>query len=238
MREVMEYRKRWLWPVLIFFMALQMAGCGDSESDQRKAFTDFVQNVQLQPDGKLPALTEEQKKNFGPFVNDYAILTTFSQQFTQSVTDSLTPMLAQVSQIRVPRDYLSQRDALRQSIGAINMLGQHVQAAKAQADNARRALKQPQELQVGYDRLYQRVVTQPTNTLLPIIPNAIAFAQNLIQVGDYLQAQGDQVIFNGDSVQFYTPQQVAQYNGMVLGLPAQQQNLLNALKSLGGAVTP
>ncbi|WP_247595515.1 DUF3053 domain-containing protein [Brenneria roseae] len=238
MRGVMEYRTRWLWSVFVFFMALQMAGCGDSEADQRKAFTAFVQNVQLQQDGKLPELTEEQKKNFGPFVNDYAILTTFSQQFHQAVAGSLTPMMAQVSRIRVPEDFLSQRDALRQSIGAINMLGQHIQTAKAQADNARRALKQPEELQVGYDRLYNRVVTQPTNILLPLIPSAISFAQSLIQVGDYLQAQGDQVVYNGALVQFHTPQQVAQYNGMISGLSAQQQNLLSALTSLGVAAAP
>ncbi|MBJ7223364.1 DUF3053 domain-containing protein [Brenneria sp. L3-3C-1] len=234
----MGYRSRWLLPILMFFMGLQLVACGDSEADQRKAFTDFLQNVQQQQDGKLPALTEEQKKTFGPFVNDYAILTTFSQQVNQAVAGSLTPMLEQVSHIRVPQDYLSQRDNLRQSIGALNLLGQQVQAAKAQADNAHRALKQPEELQVAYERLYARVVTQPTNVLLPVIPSAIAFAQSLIQVGDYLQAQGDQVVFNGASVQFPTPQQVAQYNGMVSELPAQQQNLLNALKALGVTATP
>ncbi|QCR10401.1 DUF3053 domain-containing protein [Brenneria rubrifaciens] len=234
----MEYRTRWWWSVFIFFIALQIAGCGDSDADQRKAFTDFVHSLQQQQDRKLPELTEEQKEKFGPFVNDYTILTTFSQQFNQAVAGSLIPMMSEVSRIRVPRDYLSQRDALRQSIGAMQMLGQHIQTAKAQADDARRALKQPEELQVGYDRLYNRVVTQPVNIVLPLIPSAISFAQGLIQMGDYLQAQGDQVVFNGNLVQFYTPQQVAQYNGMVSALPAQHRNLLNGLKALGVAATP
>ncbi|RLM23470.1 hypothetical protein BIY29_10675 [Brenneria alni] len=233
----MGYRSRWLLPVLMFFMALQLVACGDSETDQRKAFTDFLQRVQLQQDGNLPALTEEQKKNFGPFINDYAILTTFSQQINRAVEGSLTPMLEQISQIREPKDYLSQRENLRQSIGAMNLLGQQIQAAKAQADNAHRKLKQPEELQVAYERLYARVVTQPTNVLLPVIPNAISFVQSLIQVGDYLQAQGDQVVFNGATVQFYTPQQVTQYNGMMAELPAQQQNLMNALKALNGSAS-
>ncbi|EHD19561.1 MULTISPECIES: DUF3053 domain-containing protein [Brenneria] len=238
MKGLMEYRSRWLLPALMFFMALQLAGCGDSEAEQRRAFTDFLQSVQLQQDGKLPALTEEQKKSFGPFINDYAVLTTFSQQVNQAVAGSLKPLLEQVSRIRIPRDYLSQRDNLRQSIGAMNLLGQQVQAAKAQADNARRALKQPEELQVVYERLYARTVTQPTNALLPLVPSAIAFAQSLIQVGDYLEAQGDRVVFAEATVQFHTPEQVAQYNGMVANLPIQQRNLMTALKGVNGVLHP
>ncbi|MDX5629292.1 MULTISPECIES: DUF3053 domain-containing protein [unclassified Brenneria] len=229
MKGLMESHSRWLLPVLMFFMALQLAACGDSEADQRKAFVGFLQNIHLPQDGKLPVLTEEQKTQFGPFVNDYAILTTFSQQFDQAVAGSLTPMLDQVSRIRVPQDYLLQRDNLRQSAAAVNLLGQQIQTAKSQADNALRQLKQPEELQVIYHRLYAQVVTQPTNVLLPIIPGAISFVQSLIQVGDYLEAQGDQAIFNGDSVQFRTPQQVAQYNGMVAALAVQQQSLMSAL---------
>ncbi len=238
MRRLMMYRSRWLLPVLVILAALQLAACGDSEAEQRKAFIAFLQSAQSQQDGTLPTLTEEQKKTFGHFANDYAILTTFSQQFNQAVSGSLTPMLGQISRIRVPKDYLTQRDGLRQSIGAMNLLSQHVQAAKVQADNAHRTLKQPEEVQIPYERLYARTVIQPTNVLLPAIPNAIAFTQSLTQIGDFLHAQGDQAVFNGASVQFRTPQQVAQYNGMVVALPMQQQNLMNALRGVSGVNYP
>lgn len=231
MKGLMASRSRWLLPVLMFFMALQLAACGDSEADQRKAFVGFLQNIHLQQDGKLPVLTEEQKNKFGPYVNDYAILTTFSQQIDRAVAGSLTPMLDQVGRIRVPRDYLSQRDNLRQSAAAVNQLEQQIRTARSQADSALRQLKQPQELQVIYHRLYAQVVTQPANVLLSAIPGAISFVQSLIQVGDYLEAQGDRAIFNGDAVQFRTPQQVAQYNSMVTPLAAQQQGLMNTLNS-------
>ncbi|GKW21376.1 hypothetical protein PEC302107_31050 [Pectobacterium araliae] len=238
MRRLMTYRSRWLLPVLVILAALQLAACGDSEADQRKAFVAFLQSVQSQQDGKLPTLTEEQKKNFGNFANDYAILTTFSQQFHQAVSGSLTPMLGQVSRIRVPKDYLTQRDALRQSVGTMSLLAQHIQAAKAQADNAHRALKQPEEVQIPYERLYASTVIQPSNVLLPVIPSATSFAQSLIQVGDFLQAQGDQAVFNGASVQFRTVQQAAQYNSMVAALPVQQQNVMNALRGVNGVNYP
>ncbi|MEH0875282.1 DUF3053 domain-containing protein [Pectobacterium cacticida] len=237
MRKLMAFRSRWLLPVLVIVAAMQLAACGDNEAEQRKAFIAFLQNVPSQQ-GVLPALTEEQKKSFGNFSNDYNILTTFSQQFNQAVSGSLTPLLEQISRIRIPQDYLTQRDALQQSIGTMNLLSQHVQAAKAQADSAYRQLKQPEEVKIPYARLYARTVTQPTNALLPAIPNAIAFTQRLIQVGDFLQAQGDQAIFNGASVQFRTSQQVAHYNGIVAALPVQQQNLMNALSGIEGVNLP
>lgn len=37
---------------------------------------------------------------------------------------SLKPLLEHVSQIRVPQDYLTQRDGVRSAVGAINLLGQ------------------------------------------------------------------------------------------------------------------
>ncbi|KAA8997354.1 DUF3053 domain-containing protein [Affinibrenneria salicis] len=231
MRVFTRYRSRWLTPILVLLAVLQLAACGDKEGDQRKAFIEFLQSSPVQSGGPLPALSTDQKQRFGPYVNDYAILTTFSQHLQQSVASSLNPLLEQVKQIRLPQDYVTQRDNLRQLNGSLNLLSQQIQSSKMQADTARQALKQPEDLQVVYQRLYTRVVTQPTEALLPAIPQATAFAQNLVQVGDYLQAQGDQVVFNGASVQFRTQQQVNQYNGLVSGLAAQQQSLANALRN-------
>lgn len=238
MTALREYRPRWLMPVLALLMALQLVACGDTESEQRKAFITYLQGVQIAPGGALPALNEEQRKRFGPYVNDYAILTTFSQQMNQAVSGSLKPLLAQVALIRVPQDYLAQRDNLRRTLGALNLLGQQVQSARTQADGARQALRQPEELQVIYQRVYTQAVIQPANGLLPLIPEAVSFAERLVQLGDYLQAQGDQVIFNGAAIQFPTPQQVAGYNDMVAALAAQQQGLMNRLQAQPQLLTP
>lgn len=153
MTITMGWRARWLLPVLALGMVFQLAACGDSEADQRKAFMTVLQSVPSQSGSVPPALSDDQKKRLGPFANDYAILTTFSQQLQQSMAVSLKPLLEHVSQIRVPQDYLTQRDGVRSAVGAINLLGQQVQAAKTQADSAHRNLSQPQEVQVLYERL-------------------------------------------------------------------------------------
>lgn len=125
---------------------------------------------------------------------------------------------------------MSKRDTLQQSVGALNLLGQQIQSAKSQADTARTALKQPDDLKAVYNQAYDKIVTGPANALMPVIPTTASFVQDLVQVGDFLRAQGNQVAFNNNGVQFRTSQQATQYNTMMSNLVAKQQDLLNAQK--------
>jgi chromosome condensin MukBEF ATPase and DNA-binding subunit MukB len=227
---------RWLAPVLALLVVMQLTACGDKEPEQRKAFIEYLQNTVMRSGVKIPTLSEDQKQKFGNYAGDYAILVSFSQQLSKSVDSSLTPALDQVNQIRTAQDYMSKRDMLQQSIGALNLLGQQIQSAKSQADTARAALKQPDDLKVVYNQAYDKIVTAPANALMPTIPTMASFIQDLVQVGDFLQAQGTQVSFNNGGVQFRTPQQVTQYNTMMSSLVTKQQDLLNAQKTVLGVM--
>ncbi len=65
---------RWFAPLAALLMVVSLSGCFDKEGDQRKAFIDFLQNTVMRSGERLPTLTADQKKQFGPFVSDYAIL--------------------------------------------------------------------------------------------------------------------------------------------------------------------
>lgn len=221
---------RWLAPVLALLVVMQLTACGDKEPEQRKAFIDYIQNTVMRSGAKIPTLSEDQKQKFGNYAGDYAILVGFSQQLSKSLDASLTPALDQINQIRTAQDYMSKRDTLQQSVGALNLLGQQIQSAKSQADTARTALKQPDDLKAVYNQAYDKIVTGPTNALMPVIPTTASFVQDLVQVGDFLRAQGNQVAFNNNGVQFRTSQQATQYNTMMSNLVAKQQDLLNAQK--------
>lgn len=221
---------RWLAPVLALLVVMQLTACGDKEPEQRKAFIDYIQNTVMRSGAKIPTLSEDQKQKFGNYAGDYAILVGFSQQLSKSLDASLTPALDQINQIRTAQDYMSKRDTLQQSVGALNLLGQQIQSAKSQADTARTALKQPDDLKVVYNQAYDKIVTGPANALMPVIPTTASFVQDLVQVGDFLRAQGNQVAFNNNGVQFRTSQQATQYNTMMSNLVAKQQDLLNAQK--------
>lgn len=221
---------RWLAPVLALLVVMQLTACGDKEPEQRKAFIDYIQNTVMRSGAKIPTLSEDQKQKFGNYAGDYAILVGFSQQLSKSLDASLTPALDQINQIRTAQDYMSKRDTLQQSVGALNLLGQQIQSAKLQADTARTALKQPDDLKAVYNQAYDKIVTGPANALMPVIPTTASFVQDLVQVGDFLRAQGNQVAFNNNGVQFRTSQQATQYNTMMSNLVAKQQDLLNAQK--------
>lgn len=189
---------RWFAAMAALLMVVSLSGCFDKEGDQRKAFIDFLQNTAMRSGERLPTLTADQKKQFGPFVSDYAVIYGYSQQVSQAMDAGLRPVVDSVNAIRVPQDYMTQREPLRQANGALGVLSQQLQNAKMQADAAHGALQ-------------------------PLIPAAQIFTQQLVQVGDFVAQQGTQVSFVANGIQFPTSQQASQYNALIGPLAAQHQ---------------
>lgn len=214
---------------------LQLTGCGDKEGDQRKAFNDFLQNTVMRSGEHLPALSENQKQTFGNYASDYAILYGFSQQVSQATEQGMRPVVDELAAIRVPQDYLTRRDTLRQVSGNLSVLTQQIQSAKMQADSSKATLKQPDDLKKSYDAAYAKVVTQPAGTLIPLLPKLQALSQSAVQTGDYLQSQGTRVTFNDGGVQFPTQDQATRYNALMSELSANAQALTQAQNAVQGS---
>ena len=102
---------RWFAAMAALLMVVSLSGCFDKEGDQRKAFIDFLQNTAMRSGERLPTLTADQKKQFGPFVSDYAVIYGYSQQVSQAMDAGLRPVVDSVNAIRVPQDYMTQRAA-------------------------------------------------------------------------------------------------------------------------------
>ena len=214
---------RWFAPLAALLMVVSLSGCFDKEGDQRKAFIDFLQNTVMRSGERLPTLTADQKKQFGPFVSDYAIIYGYSQQVNQAMDAGIRPVVDSVNAIRVPQDYMAQSNPLRQANGSLGVLSQQLQNAKMQADSSKASLKQADDLKPVYDKAYEKVVTNPANALQPLIPAAQTFTQQLVQVGDFIGQQGTQVSFVANGIQFPTSQQASQYNQLIGPLAAQHQ---------------
>jgi len=217
-------------------MVLQLTACGDKEGDQRKAFSDFLQNTVMRSGEHLPSLSENQKQSFGNYASDYAILYGFSQQANQAVEQGMRPVVDELSAIRVPQDYLTRRDSLRQASGNLSVLSQQIQSAKMQADSSKATLKQPDDLKKTYDAAFVKVVTQPAEALIPLLPKLQALSQAAVQTGDYLQSQGERVTFNDGGVQFPTQDQATQYNTLMSNLSSNAQALTQAQNAVQGSL--
>ncbi len=217
-------------------VVLQLTACGDKEGDQRKAFSDFLQNTVMRSGEHLPSLSENQKQSFGNYASDYAILYGFSQQANQAVEQGMRPVVDELSAIRVPQDYLTRRDSLRQASGNLSVLSQQIQSAKMQADSSKATLKQPDDLKKTYDAAFVKVVTQPAEALIPLLPKLQALSQAAVQTGDYLQSQGERVTFNDGGVQFPTQDQATQYNTLMSNLSSNAQALTQAQNAVQGSL--
>ena len=225
---------RWLAPFVALLVVFQLTACGDKEPEQRKAFIDYLQNTVMRSGQNLPSLSEDQKQKFGNYANDYGIILSFSRQLKSSVDGGLVPAVSAIGQIRAPQDYMTQRSALQQAAGSLNLLSAQIRDSKNKADTAMAALKQPDDLKAVYGQVYANVVTEPANVLTPLVPALSSFTQDIIAVGDYLQQQGTQVAFANGGVQFPTQQQATQYNTMMSNLVGKQQTLLSAQKVAQG----
>lgn len=227
---------RWFAPLVALLMVVSLTGCFDKEGEQRKAFSDFLQNTAMRSGERLPTLTSDQKKQFGPFVSDYAILYGFSQQMNQAIEQGINPIIDTVNSIRTPQDYLTQRDTLRQEDGALNVLRQQIQSAKMQADNAYSTLKQSDELKTAYDNVFKKVVTTPSNIMDALIPAAQNLTGQLVQVGDFIAQQNDQVGFESNGIQFPKAQQATEYNNLIAPIASQHQAFMQAYTKMQNAM--
>ncbi|WP_279379423.1 DUF3053 family protein [Sodalis glossinidius] len=82
--------------------------------------------------------------------------------------------------------------------------------ARKQSDDARAALKQPEDLQKVYAQAYDKLVTGPVQKVTPGIGAASSLAEQLVHVGDFLAMQTGQgqPSFDGGAVSFPTQLQV------------------------------
>lgn len=216
-------------------MVVQLTGCGDKQGDQRKAFIDFLQNTAMRSGEHLPSLSESQKQSFGPYVSDYAIIYGFSQQASKAVDQGIRPVVDELAAIHVPQDYLTRRDSLRQASGALTVVTQQVESAKLQADSAKAALKQPDDLKSVFDKAYDQVVTLPSNQLTPQLTQLQSLSQSAVQAGDLLQAQGTHVSFNNGGVQFSSQDPATQYNALMSQIATDAPALVQAQRTVQSA---
>ena len=109
--------------VLAAALPLLLAACGDKEPEQRAAFTQFLQTrIVDKPGVRVPKLTEEEKKSFGDYAAQYAVITDFNAAMDASVK----PMgnLMQKGAVRSLNDVIARRDDIKTVQTALKDMGE------------------------------------------------------------------------------------------------------------------
>ncbi|QKH33855.1 DUF3053 domain-containing protein [Achromobacter pestifer] len=213
--------------VLAAALPLMLAACGNKEPEQRAAFTQFLQTrIVDKPGVRVPQLTDEEKKSFGDYAAQYAVITDFNAGMDASVKPLSGIM--QKGSMRSLNDIVTRRDDLKTVQASLNEMGAALKEQQAKADAARAQLKQPEDLKAVYDKAYEKTVSLPADTFRDVLPQLNATFDSSLKIADYVAAHAAQIDISGPIVKVEDPAVQAELNTLLQDLNAQAKNVQQA----------
>jgi hypothetical protein len=215
------------WIALLLAMPLLLAACGNKEAGQRTAFTRFLQTrIVDKPGIHVPQLTDEEKKSFGDYAAQYAVITNFNAAMSAAATP-MGPAMQQAA-VRSLNDLVARREDLKKARATMTSIRGALEKQQATADAARAQLKQPNDLKAVYDKAYDRTVTQPADafkTIFPLVDGALASALDL---ADYVDQNKSKIDTSGGVLRVSDQQVLNELNKRLQALNAQGAGLMKA----------
>jgi len=189
---------------LFVLLAVMLVGCGDSEPDQRKAFIQFLQDINNRPGVHFLNPTPEEEKAFGPYLRHYALILDFnkdmkatSEEFARHVMRlGLAPTSSPrtIEQMAAaPQDLTVVKDEVAKMEQAMEM-----RLARATADRA--ALTQPNDLKAVYDRTFDKLVVAPTLAFEKSVKALQTGIDASIRLVDYINSHRGRLTISGTQI--------------------------------------
>lgn len=201
---------------------LGLAGCGDKEADQRKAFVTFLQTRILDKPGiHVPQLTADEREAFGPYAEHYAIITAFHATMNESVSPRLASAMSKGA-ISSIGDIVERRGDLETAKAAIDAMAAALGDDVARADAAYHKLAQPAEVKAVFDQAYDRLVVATAAAFSGIVPVADQVFAQALDLGAYMQQHRDRVSISGGSLRVSDPATLNAVNAKLQALQASQ----------------
>ncbi|MFS7247655.1 DUF3053 domain-containing protein [Rahnella inusitata] len=210
-----HFTRTFLMPLMLLMMIFAVSGCGDKEPAQRKAFMDFLQSRILDKQVlAVPQLSEAEKKQFGDYSKDYAIITGFHHQMNIELDSSLVPVFAGMNGVNSVNALVEQRDDLKKMADSSQNWKEKIITLRTQADTQHAALKQPDDLKKVYDQAYEKTVVKPseiTEQVFELLPQVLNL---IVAKADFIKSQGKDVTITGNRLQFSNQKQLDKYNAI------------------------
>ena len=210
-----HFTRTFLMPLMLLMMIFAVSGCGDKEPAQRKAFIDFLQSRILDKQVlAVPQLSEAEKKQFGDYSKDYAIITGFHHQMNTELDSSLVPVFAGMNGVNSVNALVEQRDDLKKMADSSQNWKEKIITLRTQADTQHAALKQPDDLKKVYDLAYEKTVVKPseiTEQVFELLPQVLNL---IVAKADFIKSQGKDVTITGNRLQFSNQKQLDKYNAI------------------------
>lgn len=224
----MGMRRAGLALVWVAAATLFLAGCGGNDEQRRAAFISFLQTRVLDKPGvHVPQLTDEERDRFGPYADQYAIITDFNKTMDQSVSPKLSAAMGAGS-ITSLADVVTHRAKLQTAKAGIDAMGSALGDTLARADAAHAKLDQPADLKGVYDKAYDRLVTQPASALKDVVPVMDTVLGEAIDLGRYIDEHRSSVRISGPMVETGDPAVQSAINEKLQSLQTSQRAVQSA----------
>lgn len=184
----------------VLLAAVGLAGCGDKEPEQRKAFIEFLQKRVI--DNRTianPVLTEKERDAVGPYAAHYQVILDFHSGMDDVVNplkdNSLNQKLGSMSGLQ---NNWKEIGNARVTLGKLPE-AMDIQVEKAKT--ARAALKQPDDLKTVYDQAFDKKVVITADIIrkyLAMQDQALLSAEEL---GRFLDENKDKFTLTGATIQ-------------------------------------
>jgi len=221
---------------LLAVFSFALAGCGNKEAEQRKAFISFLQTRVIDKPGlRVPTPTAEEKASFGDYAQHYAVITDFNEGMNHSVSQPMTQIMAKGA-LRSIADLSSRRDDLKAAKDGMGGLRTALDQQTAKADAAHAQLKQPDDLKQVYDKAYDKTVTAPASTFKEVFPALDSVFDSALAIGDFLEKNKSKIQISGSSVSVTDPAVQAELNKMLQQLNSQSAAINAAQRKLQSMV--
>jgi hypothetical protein len=183
-------------------LALMMAtaACFDKEPAQRKAFITFLQTRIIDKPGlHVPIMSEQDVADLGRYADHYRVLNGFHHQLDLKVSKDLQ-RAASAGRPKSLEELRNQRALFPMLTSTMTALRTELDKAEADAETARKALKQPADLKFVYDKAFERMGTIPARGFRELFPLVDAMLPAIGAVAVFLDEHRDTVELRGNQV--------------------------------------
>jgi hypothetical protein len=181
----------------VVLLALSTAGCFDKEPEQRRAFIAFLQTRIINKPGlHIPILSDKEKTDIGPYADQYYVMNGFHHRLDASISKDLGRAM-QIGNPRSLEDLRDHRDILPVVRAGMKNMTAELDKAEAEANDARKKLKQPADLKAVYDIAYQRMVTGPASVFRELDSMIESMLPAIEALAAYLDEHRNVIEFRG-----------------------------------------
>lgn len=186
-------------------LAAVVAGWGNSEADQRKAFIAFLQDINNRPGIHYLVPSANDEKAFGSYLQHYVIILDFDIDMNVSMQDFVAqaiklgfgpnPVPRTIEQIAAaPADLTAAKDA-------VDKMEQGIETRLAKVTADRAALKQPDDLKTVYDKTFDRLVNAPALAFENSAKTLSTGIDATLALANYINAHRAKLVVSGMQIQ-------------------------------------